>query len=45
MKNNNCGKCYYFENEDANGNGWCSLYDWETRCDLSCDEFELDCEI
>jgi len=35
-----CGNCDYFTDEDSNGNGWCGLYDWETFCDESCDEFE-----
>ena len=37
---NFCADCDYFTDEDTFGNGWCGLYDFDTRCDLFCDEFE-----
>lgn len=36
-----CGKCYWFENEDCFGEGWCDVSDTETSCDLVCDEHKF----
>ena len=36
-----CGNCYYFENEDACGVGWCCNNDHESSCDQVCDEHEF----
>lgn len=32
-----CGNCFWFENEDAEGAGWCIDSQKETSCDLVCD--------
>lgn len=32
-----CGNCYWFDNEDACGQGWCIDNLEETSCDLVCD--------
>lgn len=32
-----CGNCFWFDNEDAEGAGWCIDNQEETSCDLVCD--------
>lgn len=32
-----CGNCYWFDNEDVEGAGWCTDFQGETSCDLVCD--------
>ena len=31
-----CGNCFWFDNEDAYGQGWCIDNQEETSCDLVC---------
>ena len=31
-----CGNCFWFDNEDICGIGWCCYYDHESSCDLVC---------
>ena len=41
-KQNHCGCCEHFADEDTCGQGTCSVYDFETTCDSeACEEFEL----
>ena len=32
-----CGNCFWFDNEDAYGQGWCIENQEETSCDLVCE--------
>lgn len=32
-----CGNCFWFDNEDVEGAGWCTDFQGETSCDLVCD--------
>lgn len=32
-----CGNCFWFNNEDVEGVGWCIDAQDETSCDLVCD--------
>lgn len=34
-----CGNCFWFDNEDAYGQGWCIDSQGETSCDLVCDNY------
>lgn len=35
-----CGNCFWFDNEDTEGQGWCIEHQEETSCDLVCDDHE-----
>ena len=35
-----CGNCNSFIDEDSEGLGWCTVYDWHTTCTMWCEEWE-----
>ena len=36
-----CGNCFWFDNEDAFGVGWCCNHGHESSCDLVCNDHEF----
>jgi hypothetical protein len=42
MKENCCGNCKHFTNEDVDGKGWCEEQSWITECRMVCKCHEVD---